>query len=517
MTDNARRAEEQDAPGLRRVPTGVPGLDVVLHGGMFAGGIYIIHGAPGTGKTTLANQICFQHARSGGRSLFVTLLSESHARMQQHMRTFSFFDGALVPDGVYYISAFDVLEHEGLKGVMALLRREIRARRVTLLVLDGLLIAAETAASDREFRKFIYEMQSHLAAEGCVALFLTGGDRRAYHPEHTIVDGLISLTDVRYGNKVQRDLEVCKSRASSSLRGRHPYRITADGIVLYPRTEALLAYPSRDNGGSRVRVTIGVPDLDAMMGGGPLCGTTTLILGASGAGKTTLGMHFLASSSAEEPGLHVGFYETPERLLANATAVGLDLAGLVRQGHLEIQWWPATEQILDDLTSKLMEAIRRRNVRRLFVDGLGGYVEAAEQKNRVSQVFTALANELRALGVTTVYAGETNNLVGPEVTVPVEGISAIVENLILLRFAEYRARIHRLLSIMKVRGSGFDPQLREFQISDAGIHLTDSFESAEFILSGFATERPDEPASGRGRTADQPPGDSARMPPRRGR
>jgi KaiC/GvpD/RAD55 family RecA-like ATPase len=282
-------------------------------------------------------------------------------------------------------------------------------------------------------------LQAHVTAEGCVALLLASGGRDGHHPEHAVVDGLLSLEDSRVGNWSQRELEVRKSRGSGALRGRHPYRITDGGLVVYPRVEAALVRPSRADDGPGGRVSLGVPGLDAMMGGGPPARTTTLLLGASGAGKTTIGLHFLALSGAEEPGLHFGFYETPERLLANAAAVGLDLAEPLRRGHLEVLWRPPTEQILDDLGGQLVDAVRRRGVRRLFVDGLGGYVEAADRRERVGRVFAALSNELRALGVTAIYTAETPNLVGPEVTVPVQGVSALTEDMLLLRFVEFRA------------------------------------------------------------------------------
>lgn len=479
-----------DAHGPRRVETGVPGLDEVLRGGLFAGGAYIVRGAPGAGKTILANQLCFHHARGGGKALFVTLLAESHARMLQHLARLGFYDPALVPDGIYYISGFRALEEDGLGGLMGLLRREVRVRAATMLVVDGLNAADESAGSDGEFRKFVYGLQAHAAAEGCVALLLTSGVRAEHRPEHTVVDGILSLEEARVGNRAQRELEVRKSRGSGALRGRHPYRITDGGFAVYPRVEALLARPSRADDGPGGRVPLGVPGLDAMMGGGPFAGTTTLLLGASGAGKTMTGLHFLSRSGEAEPGLHFGFYETPERLLANAASVGLDLEGPVRRGHLEILWRPSTEQILDDLGGQLVEAVRRRGVRRLFVDGLGGYLEAADRRERVSQVLAALSNELRALGVTTIYTGETANLVGPEVTVPVQGVSAITENTVLLRFVEFRARLHRLVSVVKMRGSGFDPAFREFRITGAGIEVADTFKEAESVLSGFGTERP---------------------------
>ena len=208
--------------GLERIATGVPGLDEVLKGGFFEGAVYIVRGTPGAGKTILANQICFQHARQGRRALFVTLLAENHARMLQHLEHMSFYDGRLIPKYVYYISAFRVLEENGLKGMMDLLRREMRAHEASILVLDGLIAVEETSTSDREFRKFIHELQAHAAAAGCCTLLLTNGRRGEYHPEHTMVDGLVTLEDVPYGKRRQRELEVRKFRGSKSLRGRHP-------------------------------------------------------------------------------------------------------------------------------------------------------------------------------------------------------------------------------------------------------------------------------------------------------
>ena len=231
------------------MPTGVPGLDAVLRGGLFAGAAYIVRGAPGAGKTILANQVCFHHARAGGQALFVTLLAESHARMIQHLERLDFYDPAPVPERVYYVNAFRALEEDGLPGLAALLRREIRARRTTFLVLDGMLMAEESGGSDREFRKFIHELQAFVSAQGCAALLLTSGGRAEHRPEHTMVDGLIALEDTRVGGRSQREVEVRKSRGSGALRGRHPFRITDGGLVVYPRIEAVLARPSRPQEG----------------------------------------------------------------------------------------------------------------------------------------------------------------------------------------------------------------------------------------------------------------------------
>ena len=467
---------------LARIATGVPGLDEVLNGGFYKGAVYIIRGTPGAGKTILANQICFHHARGGGRTLFVTLLAESHARMLQHLEQMSFFDAAMLPKHIYYVSAFRVLEENGLKGLMELLRREMRAHEATVLVLDGLIAVEETSTSDREFRKFIHELQAHSAAADCCTLLLTNGRRGEYHPEHTMVDGLITLEDVAYGKRRQRELEVRKFRGSAALRGRHPFRITDDGLLVHPRPEA--RFLRNDAIASQERLKTGVPQLDKMFNGGLLAGTVGVVLGASGAGKTTLGSYFLSESSAAEPGLHFGFYESPRQLIANAATLGLRLDRKIDAGHLHVVWRPPVERILDSIGNEIIDTVRARKIKRLFIDGWGGFTASAETPERIPAFFAAVSNELRSLGVTTLCAIETQNLVGPEVQIPIAGISAITENMILLRFAEFEAQLYRVLSILKARGGAFDATLREFRISERGLELADSFVNAERLLSG---------------------------------
>jgi circadian clock protein KaiC len=474
---------------LERIATGVPGLDEVLKGGFFEGAVYIVRGTPGAGKTILANQICFQHARQGKRALFVTLLAENHARMLQHLEQMSFYDAHLIPKYVYYISAFRVLEENGLKGMMDLLRREMRAHEASILILDGLIAVEETSTSDREFRKFIHELQAHAAIAGCCTLLLTNGRRGEYHPEHTMVDGLITLEDVPYGKRRQRELEVRKFRGSASLRGRHPFQITDDGLLVHPRPES--RFLRNQSSTEAEKISTGIEQLDVMVNGGLIADSSTLLLGPSGAGKTTLGTAFLQKSSKAEPGLHFGFYESRERLVANAQLIGIDLQSRVAAGDLEILWRPPFERILDGLGNELVDAVRRRKVKRLFIDGWGGFAATAETQERLSPFFAALANELRSLGVTTICAMETENLIGPELHLPIQGISAVTENMILLRFAEYQGQLRRLISIMKTRGGGFDHKLREFEIGPQGLRFVDSFRNAEGVLSGSGTERPD--------------------------
>jgi circadian clock protein KaiC len=479
-----------EAQNIERLPSGVPGLDTILCGGFTKGGIHIFQGPPGAGKTTLGNQVCYHHAASGGRALYVTLLAESIDRMLLHLGTMRFFDGSRLPEQLSYISGLQALDNEGLSGLVALLRREVGAHKATVLMLDGLVAAEDRATSATEFKKFIQELQAQAGLYGCTVFLLTTAKGQAIPPEHTMVDGIIELTNVRYGSRTERGLFVNKLRGSNVLPGRHPFLITPDGLVVYPRIEVAFHQTSRPDEVRVGRLTTGVEGVDAMIGGGLPNATVMGLIGPSGIGKTTLGVHFMCASSPAEPGLFFGFYETPPRLLQRAASLGLNLEGAVGRDEVEIVWQPQGENIQDGLAHTLLDAVSRRGVRRLFIDGLGAFIEATIEPGRISRFFAVLVNELRARGVTTLYTMETRDLVGSGIEMPISGISSVVESLIALRYVEYHRRSRRLLSVVKVRDSGFDPALREFVISDgSGISLTGAFEGAEGLLSGFAHDR----------------------------
>jgi circadian clock protein KaiC len=473
---------------LERVPTGITGLDDILRGGFLEGGVYIIQGSPGAGKTVLANEICFRHAAAGGRAAYVTLLAEMHTRLLQHLRPMSFFDESVIPKSLYYVSAFHTLEGDGLKGLVDVLRREIKGQKADLLVLDGLVAAEESAPSDREFKKFIHEIQAHAAASGCTVLLLTSGGLGKATAEHTMVDGVLELEDQLFEFRTERSLIVRKFRGSGFLRGRHSFRITDDGVKFFPRIEAAFASTSRPDVPSHSQVTTGVAGLDKMLFGGLPAGTTTGLIGPSGIGKTTLGLHYLSAATAAEPGLHFGFFETPPRLCLKAKNLGLQMGLAVDRGDVELLWQPQRESVLDELAHRLLEAVRRRKVKRLFIDGLGGFLESATSPQRVSRFFSCLTNELRALGATTIFTMEVQDIVGHDVRVPIAGLSALVENLVFLRFVELNCSLHRLISVHKVRDAGHDSHLREFFITDKGVKTGDVFSGVEGVTTGVARE-----------------------------
>jgi circadian clock protein KaiC len=472
-----------------RVTTGVPGLDAILCGGLLQCGVYMVEGRPGGGKTILANQLSFHHSRGGGRVLYVTLLAETHERLLQYIRQLDFFEPERIPEHIAYLSAFAALQDGGLKGLADLLRRECRTRRATLLVIDGLVAAEERATSHTEFKKFVQELQIHANLLGLTVLMLTSTSAASVRPEHTMVDGVLHVADNRVGRRAERELEVRKLRGSDYLRGGHAFQITDAGITLFPRLEALYMDPSREDVCVSDRISTGIPTLDRALHGGLRCSSGTVLFGPTGACKTSMGLHFLSQCSAQEPGLLFGFYETPDRLLFKARALGMNLEPLIEAGHLQLHWFPSTERILDALGHRLLDLVRERKVRRLFVDGVEGFMKAAAHPERLSNFLSALTNELRVRGVTTLYTSELQSLFSHEVALPLEGISSLVENILLTRFIEQQGRMVTILSVIKTRDSAYDHALRELLVGDDGITL------AERVQGSFGAQHNAPPAA----------------------
>jgi circadian clock protein KaiC len=482
---------------LTRVPSGIEGLDTILNGGFLQGGIYFISGQPGTGKTILSNQIAFNHVASGGRVVFVSILSETHARMFSHLSSLSFFNLDYVGDSLYYISGYGTVQKEGLKGLLTLLQGAVRDNKASLLIIDGTLTAEAFTESEVEFKEFIHRLQSYADAHGCTVLMLSSTPNSEHEVRtadriagQTTVDGLIHLSNRLVGLKQGRELHVQKFRGSGFLGGVHTLEITADGVQVYPRVEAMVAGRLRANGtgrAERTRLAFGVEQLDAMLRGGVLVGSSTVLLGPPGSGKTLLGLTYLAEGARQgQHGLYFGLHETPSHAIDAADLIGLDFSGLVESGRISMLWQPALEGSLDVLAHELFTAVREGSVRRLFIDGLDAPEDVSDHPERIPLFFTALMGELRDMGVTTLTTVELDALFGPSADIPIEGVSARVENIIFMRYVEMQSELQRIISILKTRRSSHEGTIREFKITDEGIKVGGKFEFAEGILTGVA-------------------------------
>jgi circadian clock protein KaiC len=474
-----------DVRPLRRVPSGVKGLDEILRGGFFGGGLYIVEGPPGVGKTILGNQICFNQAQAGSKVLYVTLIAETVGRMLLNIRDLKFYDEGAVGNGIFYVSGFNALKKDGLAGLLHLLRREVAARKTTTLVVDGFASASDHAKSREDLKLFVQQLQTQADAADCTVFLLTNPTEQKPSSEETMVDGIINLGTSVHEWRSARELSVRKFRGSGYLQGVHSYDITEEGMTVYPRLETLISRGSDVNGELK-RILSGNSRLDEMLGGGLPAGSSTMVIGPSGTGKTTLGLQFLGQSSAQEPGLLFGFYETPERIRTKISATCPALLKQLDAGHVQILWQAPTDQFLDEIADRMLRDIKQRKVKRLLIDGLGGFKKALRSRP-IEPFFSALVHELRAQGVTSICTAEVMEIVGPTMTVPLQGLSDVTDNHILLRFIETGASLYRLLSILKVRDSAFDSDLRELHFAAGGLELDENSKSAKSILLSAST------------------------------
>ena len=458
------------SPVPPRIATGITGFDEIVGGGLFAGGVYIVMGLPGAGKTILGNHFAFHHARSGGRAVYVTLLSETHGRLLAFLQTMSFFDGDAVGSTLRYLNGYTAVESEGLPGLLKLVRQIVRESKASLLVIDGMITAATIANSEVEYKKFVNELQSWIEVIGCTVVLLMSARASELRPEYTMVDGIVELEYVRTGSRRVRELTVVKFRGCAYLEGKHTYDITSDGITVFPRVEARFGLRPRAAEGEDL-AAFGVPGLDRILGGGLARNSTTLLLGASGTGKTVLGLQFLAAGlEAGEPALHLSFCEDPVATMALGEALGLRLAEHARSGKLTSIWDPVHEPVLDRIGHDVVAAAEQAGARRLFIDGLES-VRGAASAERLPAFWAALSQELRSRGVTVIASAEGRQASFQDIAAPVPGISAIADSVIYLGRAERGAALAPVLGVSKTRGKPHDRRLVKYEVTHRGIRI----------------------------------------------
>jgi circadian clock protein KaiC len=462
----------------------VLGLDAVLGGGIPVGRTCMVAGSPGVGKTTLGNQLAFYHAAAGGQALVTTLLSETHDLMLANLRGFRFFDAKLVGERVHYLNIFDALVEEGLDGIIAAVRRVARERGATLLVIDGAAVIDDLAPSQLDLRRFVQQLQAQAAILGATTVLLTSHTRDQLEVLGAHVDGVLVLANQRFDSRHVRQLEVLKLRGGRHVAGAHEFVITEDGITVHPRLESVVGWRRPPEQPSELLGT-GVAGLDAMLGGGLIPFSSTLLMGTPGAGKTLLGLSYLVEGARRgERGLLAGFHETEAGLMSTAARIGLDLRGAVESGLIAIQWDPPLELSADAWAWRLLAAVEEHRPRRVFVDALTDIQRFIASPQRMPTFTAALTNELRALGTTVLIATEIDAYVDEQLVVPIPAASATMDNGLLVRQVEIRSSLLRLISILKARQIGTDPVIREFVIGDQGITVSQPFSAATGLLTG---------------------------------
>ncbi|HZI16789.1 MAG TPA: ATPase domain-containing protein [Myxococcus sp.] len=468
--------------------TGIPSFNTLLGGGIPRRQAIIVAGDPGCGKTVLCSQVAFLAAARGLPVVVATVTSEPHDKLLGELTSFSFFKPELLDEKLFVMSAYPTLK-QGAKETRDLLIHTVRKRGARLLFIDGLRAIRDLWQDEAKLREFLYELGIGLAASDCIGLFTTEYplEKLLALPEATTVDGIVSLSVHKQGVRRMRRVEVVKLRGRPHLPGEHLMRIGEQGVQLLPRLEATLPAAELDQAPPLARASFGLPELDVLMGGGLPVWSSTMLAGSMGVGKTLLAAHFAVEGARQgEPALFVSFFDPPAAVMARARRIGLDVESHARSGLLSFLYLPAVEVEADLAVHRILEEVDRLGVKRLVVDSLTDMETAVSDPGRRRAFLAALSLRLRLAGVTSLFTREVPKIAGTELDFSDAPVAILGENLLLLRYVELRGRIHRILSVLKMRDSRYESDVREFEISDSGMKVLTPLHAAEGLLTGQA-------------------------------
>jgi circadian clock protein KaiC len=482
----------ESAPGsqaTRRTSTGINGLDTILAGGLLARATHLLTGASGTGKTVLAQQIAYHHARQGNNVLNLTLLSESHDKMISNLSAFSFFDETLIGARIQYLSLYNEVASAGLAAFTPAVREAVLKQRAKLVIVDGISSLRDFASSRGELRKILFDFNAQLSNLGCTALLLVDDEPAvAVAPEYAIADSILRLHNKPTGLRHIRTLEVQKARATPALTGLHYFDITDAGLVIYPRIEALLSAQKKDPPPALKpsRQAFEVEGLDRMLNGGLLSGSINLLLGTPGSGKTITGLHFLHEGAKRgEKTLVLSFQHSAERIRSKSKQLGFDLSVYMDQGLVKVFWALPVERTLDEIVGQLLALIEEYQPARLLIDALSDLETLSLYPERMQGFWAALTNYFRNRQITMLGTLELNRVIGDNLDIPERPISIIADTILLLRTVELDGKLTHAISILEMRDSDFDTSVREYLISSTGLRVGDQL-SGNSVLKGVA-------------------------------
>jgi circadian clock protein KaiC len=471
---------------IPRASTGIPGLDEVLHGGLGIGHVFLLEGKPGSGKTTVGLQFLLEGARKGEKVFYVTLsetleeltaVARSHRWSLDGITIYELETGAPTADQEYTVFSPDEVElTETTRRIFA----EVERERPTRIVFDSLSELRMMARDPLRYRREILGLKHFFAGRKCTVLLLddqtaSDGDMQL----HSISHGVVELLRVHhdYGAS-RRQLRVIKLRGSEFQDGFHDYVIKAGGLTVFPR---LVAADHKARVDAQL-ISSGVAELDVLLGGGISLGTTTLIMGPAGVGKSTVAAQYAnASARRGEKVVCFVFEENRDNYLARCERIGLDCA-LVEDGTVTIQQIDPAELSAGEFAYIVKEAVEVRNVRLIVLDSLNGYMSAMPSEQYLTLHLHELLTYLDQQGVATLMTlaqhGFLNTMQSPA------DISYLTDTVILLRYFEARGSIKQAISVLKNRGGAHERTLREFRLVESGFEIGEPLLDFQGVLTG---------------------------------
>ncbi|MEA2686673.1 MAG: circadian clock protein KaiC [Actinomycetota bacterium] len=464
---------EQTRGVTSRLKSGHPQLDLVLGGGLASGALTLITGAPGTGKTLLAQQFVFSNASPTAPALYVSTVSEPRDKILRYGRSLSFFDESLVGTAVFYEDLGGLLDERGLPAFVDRLQALIGEHSPAMIVVDSFKALHAFAREASDFRWFLHDFAARLSAAGASSFWVGeyGLDDIAKEPEFAVADAIIQLSSTMVKERENRVLQVLKLRGSGFLSGQHAYRLSERGVDVFPRLADIgdpAGYELSDE-----RVSSGIPVLDTMLGDGYWPGACTLVAGPSGSGKTVMALSFIFGGAANgERGLIANLQENPSQLQRTARGFGWSL----EDPNVSVLYRSTVDLYIDEWVYNVLDAVESQNVSRLVIDSLGDLSFASPDQIRFREYIYSLAQRCSRRGISVLMTMEVPDLFHLS-RLSESGISNMSDNVVLLQFLRSRSRVKRALTVLKTRASLHEPEIREYVITSDGFVLGQPFEA----------------------------------------
>lgn len=476
---------------IHRLATGVPGLDAILGGGIPELSFNLIAGASGCGKTTLAHQMMFAMATKERPALYLTVLGEPPLKMLRYQQQFDFFDDSAVGTAVRFVNLAEVTLTGDFDRVLECVVAEVEKNPPALIFVDSFRSVVLSGMHDdgepNKLQKFVQEL-CMLTASWQATTFLMGEylSEIDANPVFAIADGLFWLRQSVQRNSMVRKIQILKMRGQPTIPGLHSFRIQSTGIEVFapvsaPIASAAIAFDERGT----TRISVGIPVLDEMLGGGLPTGYSLMVAGPSGSGKSILAATFLAEGvRVGEAGVIAAFEQHPHR------GRNRMLVDCIEAGEIGVVEASSPDLSIDEILVLLLRETSRLNAKRVVIDSLSSFELslAPTFRDDFRESMLRLITALTRSGVTVLMTSELEDRY-TDLRFSSNGTAFLTDAIILQRYIEVDSRLLRMLAVVKVRGSAHSNQMREFHIDDAGIHIDGMLTGQEGLLGGRPTHK----------------------------